>query len=583
MRAPSDGRHAYRAGWQLVRESIRRRPGTFAVAMAGASLFAILTVALAWAIGHLVDRVVVPVFSGDDVGGGTIATAVGIYVGVSIARAVSVVVRRSFAAQWQHSVVASHRVDVVDRFVAQPLAWMRRRHTGDLLAASDNDPDAIVQLLAPLPFSVGSVVLIVASAGWLLVVDPVLGLIAVVVIPLIAAANVVFIRWAEAPAGRIQAAVADLSDVVHETVDGIAVVKVLGSAEERRTVTTARIEGLRAAKLVQLRLSVLFDTALELIPGLVSVTLILVGAMRARSGAASVGEVVSVVQLFERLIWPLRMLAFAAAALPRAVAGRARIGAVVDAPIERLPVPGRPARSDAVIELDGVRVVHDDGRVALDGIDLTIRRGSRVAVVGPTGSGKTTLLHVLAGLDAPTEGVVRRATEAKPVLVFQEPLLFSGSLRHNVEFGADLTDHHLRSALGSASAEPFVSALNDGLDTRVGERGVTLSGGQRQRIALARALARRPEVLLLDDTTSALDPTTEADVLAALRDPHLAGTVVMVAARPSGIALADEVVVLDQGVVADRGTHEELLERSPLYRSIVSAYAVQESAGGEAR
>ncbi len=431
-----------------------------------------------------------------------------------------------------------------------------------------------MQFLAPLPFSLGSIVLMIVSAGWLLSVDLALGLIAVVVIPLISVANIAFVRIADKPAERIQGAVAELSDVVHETVDGIAVVKVLGAGDERRRVIGSRIDGLRRAKLTQLRLQVIFDTALELIPAVLAIVLVLVGAHRARAGAVSVGEVVSVVQLFERLIWPLRMLAFAAAALPRSIAGRARIAEVVDAPLERLPASGPVVDDDDVIELAGVRVVHDDGRVALDGVDLEIRRGSRVAVVGPTGSGKSTLLHVLAGLDAPTAGAVRRAPDAAPVLVFQEPLLFSGSLRHNVVLGAPLGPEEVDRALDAASGSGFVGALSEGLGTTVGERGVTLSGGQRQRIALARALARRPRVLLLDDTTSALDPTTEAEVLAALRDRALAETVVMVAARPSGIALADEIVLLDAGRVADRGRHEELLARSELYRSIVSAYSV---------
>jgi ABC-type multidrug transport system fused ATPase/permease subunit len=150
-----------------------------------------------------------------------------------------------------------------------------------------------------------------------------------------------------------------------------------------------------------------------------------------------------------------------------------------------------------------------------------------------------------------------------------------------VALGAPIGDDALARALQASSAAPFVGALDRGLDTTVGERGVTLSGGQRQRIALARALARTPQVLLLDDTTSALDPTTEADVLAALRDPSLAGTVVMVAARPSAIALADEIVVLDAGRIIDRGTHEELVARCLPYREIVSAYAVGRTDGGD--
>jgi ABC-type multidrug transport system fused ATPase/permease subunit len=568
---------AYRAGARLVIAAARRHPLPFVVSLIGASGFAIFTVASSWALGRIVDRVVVPAFTKGRAfpAAGVVAGALGVYFSFAVLRAICVILRRSFAGRWQHAVSASHRSDVVDRLLAQSLAWVRRRHTGDLLAAADNDPETAISMLAPLPFSVGSIVLIVVSAGWLLAVDPVLGLVAIVIMPLLAVSNVVFVHRAERPAERIQDAVAALSDTVHETVDGIAVVKVLGSQQQRREIAAQRIEQLRLAKMVQLRIQVVFDAALELLPASMTILLIFLGAWRVSEGAIRVGEVVSVVQLFERLLWPLRMLAFAMASMPRSIAGRARVEAIVRAPIETVPAPLPVASAANVIELRDVHVVHDDGRVALASVNLDVRRGQRLAIVGPTGSGKTTLLHILAGLDAPTSGVVHRAAQANPALVFQEPLLFSGSLSYNVELGDASSGQHVDAALQRASAT-FVSQLPAGLDTIVGERGVTLSGGQRQRVALARALARRPKVLLLDDTTSSLDPTTEAEVLRALSDRAVAETVVLVAARPSTIALADEVVFLADGEVKGRSTHEHLLATSAQYRAIVDAYTVDD-------
>jgi ATP-binding cassette, subfamily B, bacterial len=523
-----------------------------------------------------VDRVIVPAFAtnGHRPHTRTIASALGLYVAFALLRAVSVITRRTYAGRWQHSIAASHRSDVVDRLLAQPLSWVRKRHTGDLLAAADNDPEAAISMLPPLPFSFGAIVLIASSALWLLAVDPALGAVAVVVMPLLAISNIVFVRKAERPAEHIQEAVAQLSDTVHETVDGIAVVKVLGAQESRRTLAFKRIEELRLAKMVQLRLQVVFDAALDLLPAGMTILLILVGAWRVQRGVVRVGEVVSVVQLFERLLWPLRMLAFSMAALPRSIAGLARVQAIVNEPLEPLPL-ALPIRSVGnVIELQDVSVIHADGRVALDTVALQIRRGQRLAIVGPTGSGKTTLLHILAGIDTPTRGHVHRPADIAPILVFQEPLLFSGTLSHNVTLGADAVPTVLADALARASAEEFVGELTNGIETLVGERGVTLSGGQRQRVALARALARRPKVLLLDDTTSSLDPTTEADVLRALADPDVAETVVLVAARPSAIALADEVVFLVDGRVEAQGPHGLLMATSENYRSIVSAYEV---------
>jgi ABC-type multidrug transport system fused ATPase/permease subunit len=210
-------------------------------------------------------------------------------------------------------------------------------------------------------------------------------------------------------------------------------------------------------------------------------------------------------------------------------------------------------------------------RPALEDVSLDIATGRIVAVVGPTGAGKTTLVEVVGGLLAPTAGRVAVGAGGRAV-VFQEPFLFAGTIRHNLELGTPRTDDELWHALRLARADDFVQDTPQGIDTVVGERGVSLSGGQRQRVALARALVRRPALLLLDDTTSALDPGTEAAVLANLRGALAGTTVLMVASRPSTIALADEVVFLAGGRVLDHGPHGELMERRAGYRALVEAF-----------
>jgi ABC-type multidrug transport system fused ATPase/permease subunit len=215
-------------------------------------------------------------------------------------------------------------------------------------------------------------------------------------------------------------------------------------------------------------------------------------------------------------------------------------------------------------------VSHDGDRSVLCGVSASIASGRTVAVVGATGSGKTTLVHTLAGLVPPTRGRVRVPVDSM-ALVLQEPFLLASSIRDNVALGAALGDDDIAFALGAAEAA-FVHELPDGLDTVVGERGVGLSGGQRQRIALARALVRRPALLLLDDTTSALDPTTEARVLANLRATLGDTTVVVVASRPSTIALADEVLFLVDGVVVSHGPHDQLLADNGDYRELMQAF-----------
>jgi ATP-binding cassette, subfamily B, bacterial len=204
-------------------------------------------------------------------------------------------------------------------------------------------------------------------------------------------------------------------------------------------------------------------------------------------------------------------------------------------------------------------------------VDLEIPAGTTVAIVGPTASGKSTLLAVLAGLFVPDSGEVTAATP-HPALVFQEPFLFADTLRRNIDVHATATDEELQVALDLAQVTPFLGELPYGVETVVGERGVSLSGGQRQRVALARALLERPKVLLLDDATSSLDPTTEARILTGLSAQLDGITTVAVANRPATIALADEVVYLVAGRVVAHGRHEDLLATVPGYRHLVEAY-----------
>ncbi|MEI2706344.1 MAG: ATP-binding cassette domain-containing protein [Ilumatobacteraceae bacterium] len=213
---------------------------------------------------------------------------------------------------------------------------------------------------------------------------------------------------------------------------------------------------------------------------------------------------------------------------------------------------------------------YDGDRDVLDGVAAEIPAGRTVAVVGATGAGKTTLLHLITGLIEPASGTVA-VPRGEVLLVFQEPFLMVGTVRENVTLGHPASSADVEAALRTAKAE-FCFDLPKGLDTVVGERGVGLSGGQRQRIALARALVRHPSVLLLDDTTSALDPGTEAAVLANLRRWLGEMTVIAVASRPSTIALADDVLYLADGRVLAHGRHEELMDSVAAYRTLIEAF-----------
>jgi ABC-type multidrug transport system fused ATPase/permease subunit len=286
-----------------------------------------------------------------------------------------------------------------------------------------------------------------------------------------------------------------------------------------------------------------------------------------------VGEFTSVVFLFTLLVFPLRLIGYALSELPRSMAAWQRIHEVIDEPIEPDPRHAVDAAPPGVgVQLDGVSYRYEgDERWAVRDVDLAVPVGAITAIVGPTGSGKSTITDLVVGIVPPTAGEVRHAPGTHCV-VFQEAFLMSGTVRDNIELGESFPDEQMWESLRLAAADAFVSALDHGLDTVVGERGVSLSGGQRQRLALARALVRRPALLVLDDTTSALDPLTEATVLDNIRTVLSATTVLMVASRPSTISLADDVVLFVGGRAMAHGTHPQLLAGNAVYRQLVEAF-----------
>jgi ABC-type multidrug transport system fused ATPase/permease subunit len=279
----------------------------------------------------------------------------------------------------------------------------------------------------------------------------------------------------------------------------------------------------------------------------------------------------------------MRFIGWILAELPRALVGKDRVDKVLAEPVTVAP-PARPVHlpeGPLGVEVEALTYVLD-GLPILSGVDLDVRPNESVAIVGPTGSGKSVLAQLLVRLDDPAEGEVLvggvNVRHVDPVelrsaasLVFQESFLFAASLRANIALDSGATDDEIAAAARLARADGFIERLPKGYDTLVGERGVTLSGGQRQRIALARALVRRPRIMILDDATSAVDPTIEAEILNGLRDAHDA-TLIVVAYRLSTITLADRVLVLDDGRIVATGTHDDLLATQPRYADIVRAY-----------
>jgi ATP-binding cassette, subfamily B, bacterial len=557
----------------FVRAMVRRHPKTFFIAVTGAFVFALCTVASSMVITWVINNVIRPRFVDGEVAVSTVVAGCALIIGVGVLRAVSVVVRRAFAGITQWRIAESLTSDVVDRLVEQPASWHHRQSDGQLVARGGVDVDTTIGVMAPIPFATSTVLLIVVAGVWLVITDTVLGLVAVAVFPLLMGLNVVYQKRVDKHFDDAQQALGEFSGAVHESFEGVQLVKAYGAEERETRRLSAMASHIRDARVRAVYLRGTFEALLEIIPSLTNIGIIVLGAIRVRDGHLDLGELAGFIYMFTVLVFPLRLIGYALSELPHSSAGYRRVIGTIDDPLDDDPVESiAVATPPAAVELRDVTYVFPDANEpTIEHADVTIPAGTVTAFVGATGSGKTTLVELIGGLVRPTTGTVA-LTPGRPAIVFQEAFLFGGTVRDNVEVGLRLSNDDVWSALRMACADRFVRDLPDGIDTVVGERGVTLSGGQRQRIALARALARHPRLLLLDDTTSALDPATEMAVLDNLRHSLADTTVVMVASRPSTIALADDVLFVEQGRITAHGRHDDLMDEVPAYRALVEAF-----------
>ena len=557
---------------QLIREVVRFHPRLFLIAVLGAALFAVCTVASSIGLKWMIDRVILVRFESGKIDLGALFAGSVIVIGIGLLRALGVVIRRSFAGRTEWRTCETITEKVIDHIVGQPIKWHRQKMTGDIVARCGVDADASVAILAPLPFSTSVVVMMVVSASWMLYVDIPLGLLAVIVFPILLALNIGYQRRIDRFYNAAQKELGTLSEAVHESFDGVMVVKSFG-AEVRETERLAKISSrLKDARISAIGVRSVFEAMLDVVPTLINILLIVLGAYRVKAGEMSVGDLSSFIYLFTLLIFPLRIIGYLFSEIPHSVAGWRRICEVLDEQILDDPNLKIHRASDGIaIEIRELCFSHQDGTQVLNDLSMKIESGKIVALVGATGSGKSTLLHLISGLIEPSSGSVA-VQEGGVALVFQEAFLFAESLRYNITLDSDISTERVMKAIATAQCQDFVSDLEQGLETVMGERGVSLSGGQRQRVALARAIAHDRPVLLLDDTTSALDPKTESNDIGCLRGISTGHTLLIVASRPSTIALADEVLFMADGRIVDRGTHESLLKKSEHYRLLISAF-----------
>jgi ABC-type multidrug transport system fused ATPase/permease subunit len=463
------------------------------------------------------------------------------------------------------------------------LSFFDSQQTGQLMSRSTVDLQAVRFFLGyGLIFILQSALTIVIAAAVMLALDPLLAAVALAPTPFVIWVSFRYGRRNRPASQEVQQRIAELTAEAEENIGGVRVVKAFAQEERQLRRFDRATKRVFEQSMVSTRLRAFYSPFIGFLPQLGLGALLFVGGKQVIDGQLSEGDFVAFYGYVLMLTSPMRMLGMALGMAQRAVASGERVFELLDRAPRLTAAPGAPPlpAGGGRVELRDVSFAYDGGEPVLRGVDLDVEPGRTVAIVGPTGSGKTTLVMLIPRLyDVDAGAVLVDGADVRDVdpaslrrevaVVSDDAFLFSASLRDNIAYARpEASDDEVAAAAVRAGLEELLDDMPDGLDTLVGERGLTLSGGQRQRVAIARALLAEPRILILDDATSSVDATTESLIKSALLEVMEGRTTFVIAHRLSTIALADEVVVLEDGRVAARGTHRELLEDSPLYREI---------------
>jgi ATP-binding cassette subfamily B protein len=457
-------------------------------------------------------------------------------------------------------------------------------HTGQLVGRSISDLNMVQGILSIVPITLGNLALFILSLGIMVVLSPVLTIVTVTVAPALWMIALASRRRLFPASWHAQQQSGDVAGIVDEAIGGVRVVKGFGQEEQEQERLEEASSRLFASRLRMIRLTARYNPALSALPALGMVGVLALGGWLAIHGSITLGTFLAFSAYLAQMSGPVRTLTMMVTIGQEARASVIRVFDIIDSrPVitDKPDAIALPADANG-ITFDDVRFGYDPAQPVLRGLSLRVEPGETVAVVGASGSGKSTIAQLLPRFYDPQAGsvrigehnvadVTRESLRAAIGLVMEDSFLFSDTVTANIAYGRpDATKEQVIAAAKAAQAHEFIVRLPLGYDTVVGEQGLTLSGGQRQRVALARALVTDPRLLLLDDATSAIDPRLEAEIHTALREIMRGRTTLIIAHRRSTLNLADRIVVIDDGRVADSGTHAELSERCPLYRELIT-------------
>ena len=541
-----------------------------------ASLAMVMTVLIPWLVGQSINAIE----RQDKAAILPYVLAIG---GAGVLRLGLTVIRRLIAGKVSVNVEYDLRGRMYNHLQSLELGFFDSQQTGQLMSRATIDLQSIRFFLGyGLIFLTQNALTLALSSIVMFTIKPDLAALALAPMPFVVLSAMRYSRRSRPAVQEIQQRLAELTAEVEESISGVRIVKAF--AREEHMLGRFRRSVLRVfdQNIYSTRLQAFYSPLLGFLPSLGLAVVLLVGGREVINGGLSLGDFAAFYAYLIMLTAPMRMLGLSLGMAQRAVASGNRVFEILDREPRIESAPDAPPLPDGpgAVELRDVSLAYDGGAPALEDVELKVAGGRTVALVGPSGSGKTSLVALIARLYDPSRGSVLvdgadlrtvdvTSLRSQIAFVADDSFLFSATVAENIAYAhPDATDEEIERAARRAQAHGFVSRLPDSYDTMIGERGLTLSGGQRQRIAIARALLANPRILVLDDATSSVDARTEAAIREGLGEVMTGRTTFIVAHRLSTISLADEIVVIDGGEIVDRGSHEELLDRCPLYAEI---------------
>ena len=537
-------------------------------------------------LGLLVPRIIQLTINNALVGGkASLLVTYGLaLLGIAVVRFVVAVGRRLASGKASLAIEYDLRNRMWSHLLRQSFSYFDRWPTGQLMSRAMSDVQNVRMFLGyGLVFFATNIVMMVAVAIILLVLDWRMGLLSLAFLPFLLLVTVRFSRRLQPILKDVQQRIADVTAAAEENVVGSRIVRIFAREDDELEKFSDRSYKVFEASVAAARTRAVYIPLIALIPNLAVAFLLYYGGRQVIDGSLSLGSLVAFYSYLMMLVYPAQVIGWLIGLAQRAIASGERVYQVLDAPLEMQERPdARPLRGAdggppvGAVTFEDVYFSYVD-RPVLEAVSLAVPAGRTLALVGHTGCGKTTLTNLIPRFyDTSAGRVLVDGQDVRDLqsadlrshigIVTQDPFLFSASIAENIRFGRPAaSDDEVRAAARAAQAHGFVAALPESYDTVVGERGFTLSGGQRQRIAIARALVMDPRILILDDATSSVDVETEFKIRAALTEVMRGRTTFIIAHRPTTIALADEVVVLDHGHIEERGPHDELIAAGGLY------------------